>query len=51
MPVNLKNRSVLEMSDFSREEIRFLLDLSKDLKSAKYAGNESPAARAARISA
>jgi ornithine carbamoyltransferase len=40
MPVNLKNRSVLEMSDFSREEIRFLLDLSKDLKRAKYAGNE-----------
>jgi ornithine carbamoyltransferase len=40
MPVNLKNRSVLEMSDFTREEIRFLLDLSKDLKRAKYAGNE-----------
>ncbi len=40
MPVNLKNRSVLEMSDFSREQIRFLLDLSKDLKRAKYAGNE-----------
>src|SRR5215468_4366061 len=40
MPVNLKNRSFLEMSDFSREEIRFLLDLSKDLKRAKYAGNE-----------
>jgi ornithine carbamoyltransferase len=42
MPVNLKNRSVLEMSDFSREEIRFLLDLSKSLKKAKYAGNEKP---------
>jgi ornithine carbamoyltransferase len=40
MPVNLKNRSVLEMSDFTREEIRFLLDLSKDLKRAKYAGTE-----------
>jgi ornithine carbamoyltransferase len=40
MPVDLKNRSILEMSDFSREEIRFLLDLSKDLKSAKYAGTE-----------
>jgi ornithine carbamoyltransferase len=40
MPVNLKNRSVLELSDFTREEIRFLLDLSKDLKRAKYAGNE-----------
>jgi ornithine carbamoyltransferase len=40
MPVNLKNRSVLEMSDFSREELRFLLDLSADLKRAKYAGTE-----------
>ena len=40
MPFNLRNRSVLEMSDFSREQIRFLLDLSKDLKRAKYAGNE-----------
>ena len=40
MPVNLRNRSFLEMSDFSREEIRYLLDLSRDLKRAKYAGNE-----------
>ena len=45
MPVNLKNRSVLEMSDFSREEIRFLLELSKDLKRAKYAGTEIPRLR------
>ncbi len=45
MPVNLKNRSVLEMSDFSREEIRFLLDLSRDLKRAKYAGTEVPRLR------
>jgi ornithine carbamoyltransferase len=40
MPVNLRNRSVLEMSDFSREEIRFLLDLSAELKRAKSAGTE-----------
>ncbi len=40
MPVNLRNRSVLEMSDFSREEIRHLLDLSADLKRAKAAGTE-----------
>jgi ornithine carbamoyltransferase len=40
MPVNLRNRSVLEMSAFSQQEIRFLLDLSGDLKRAKYAGNE-----------
>ena len=36
--VNLKTRSVLEMSDFSRAEIRFLLDLSAELKRAKAAG-------------
>ena len=41
MPVNLKNRSVLEMSDFTQEEIRFLLDLSRDLKRAKRAGTET----------
>ncbi|HYX21588.1 MAG TPA: ornithine carbamoyltransferase [Thermoanaerobaculia bacterium] len=45
MPFNLKNRSVLEMSDFTREEIRFLLDLSKELKRAKYAGTEAPRLR------
>ena len=45
MPVNLKNRSVLEMSDFSREEVRFLLELSKDLKRAKYSGTEVPRLR------
>ena len=43
--VSLKNRSVLEMSDFSREEIRFLLDLSRDLKRAKYDGTEVPRLR------
>ncbi len=40
MPVDLRNRSVLEMSDFSRAEIRYLLDLSRDLKRAKSAGTE-----------
>ena len=40
MPVNLRNQSVLEMSDFSREEIRHLLDLSAELKRAKAAGTE-----------
>ena len=42
MPFNLRNRSVLEMSDFSAEEIRYLLDLSKELKRAKAAGTEVP---------
>jgi ornithine carbamoyltransferase len=45
MPFNLHNRSVLEMSDFSKQEIRFLLDLSRDLKRAKYAGTEVPRLR------
>jgi len=45
MPFNLRNRSVLEMSDFSKQEIRFLLDLSRDLKRAKYAGTEAPRLR------
>ena len=45
MPFNLKNRSVLEMSDFTREEIRFLLDLSRELKRAKSAGTETPRLR------
>lgn len=40
MPVNLKNRSFLKLLDFTPEEIKFLLKLSADLKSAKYAGNE-----------
>lgn len=40
MPVDLRNRSVLEMSDFSQQEIRSLLDLSRDLKRAKAAGTE-----------
>ncbi len=38
MPVNLKGRSFLTLKDFSTEEIRYLLDLSRDLKSKKRAG-------------
>jgi ornithine carbamoyltransferase len=38
--VNLLGSSILEMSDFSREEIRYLMDLSADLKRAKAEGNE-----------
>jgi ornithine carbamoyltransferase len=45
MPFDLRNRSVLEMSDFSRSEIRFLLDLSRELKRAKDAGTEVPRLR------
>lgn len=38
MPVNLKGRSLLTLMDFSPQEIRYLLDLSHDLKSQKRAG-------------
>lgn len=38
MPVNLKGRSFLTLADFTPEEIRYLLDLSKDLKAKKRAG-------------
>ena len=40
MAFNLKNRSYLKLLDFTPREIRYLLDLSRDLKRAKYAGNE-----------
>ncbi|MCE5255578.1 MAG: ornithine carbamoyltransferase [Spirochaetaceae bacterium] len=38
MPVNLKGRSFLTLKDFSPEEIRYLLDLSHDLKAKKRSG-------------
>lgn len=37
---NLRNRSFLTLLDFSPKEIQFLLDLSANLKKAKYAGTE-----------
>jgi ornithine carbamoyltransferase len=40
MGVNLKGRSFLKLLDYSPEEIEQLLDLSKTLKKAKYAGTE-----------
>ena len=42
MAFNLRNRSFLKLLDFTPEEIRFLLNLSVDLKKAKYAGTEQP---------
>ena len=42
MAFNLKNRHCLKLLDFTPEELRFLLDLSRDLKRAKYAGMEQP---------
>ena len=38
MAVNLKGRSFLTLMDFSREEIRYLLNLAKHLKDKKRAG-------------
>jgi len=40
MAYNLRNRNFLKLSDFTPKEIKFLLDLSLDLKKAKYAGTE-----------
>ncbi len=42
MPVNLKNRNFLKLLDYSRDEILFLLELSKSLKDAKRDGQEQP---------
>ena len=42
MGFNLKNRHFLTLMDFTPKEIEFLLDLSADLKKAKYAGTEQP---------
>ncbi len=38
MPVNLKGKSYLTLMDFTPQEIRYLLDLSHDLKEKKRAG-------------
>ena len=40
MAFNIRNRNFLKLLDFSSSEIQFLLDLSADLKAAKYAGTE-----------
>ncbi len=40
MSYNLRNRSFLAIRDFSPAEVKFLLKLSADLKSAKYTGTE-----------
>jgi len=37
---NLRNRSFVKLLDFTPKEIKFLLDLSLDLKKAKYGGYE-----------
>jgi ornithine carbamoyltransferase len=42
MAFNLRHRSFLKELDFTPKEWRFLLDLSAELKVAKYAGSEQP---------
>jgi ornithine carbamoyltransferase len=45
MAFNLRNRHYLKLLDFTPNEIQFLLNLSADLKKAKYAGTEQPRLR------
>lgn len=40
MSFNLHNRSLLSLSHHSSKDLRFLLDLARDLKRAKYSGTE-----------
>ncbi len=40
MAFNLRNRNFLKLLDFTPKEIKFMLELSADLKKAKYAGTE-----------
>lgn len=40
MSFNLRNRSLLTVQDYTPAEFRFLLDLARDLKRAKYARTE-----------
>ncbi len=40
MSFNIRNRSLLTVQDYTPREFRYLLDLARDLKRAKYAGTE-----------
>ncbi|MGE3872519.1 MAG: ornithine carbamoyltransferase [Parvibaculaceae bacterium] len=40
MSLNLRNRSLLTVQDYTPREFRYLLDLARDLKRAKYARTE-----------
>jgi ornithine carbamoyltransferase len=45
MAFNLRNRHFLKELDFTAQEFRFLVELSAQLKAAKYAGTEQPRLR------
>ena len=49
MAFNLRNRNFLKLLDFTPREILFLLELSRDLKKAKYGGYEQPRLRGKKI--
>jgi len=49
MPFNLRGRSFLKLLDFNQRELRYLLDLARDLKRAKYAGTEKQSLRGRNI--
>src|SRR3954469_4883651 len=40
MSLNLRNRSLLTVQDYTQREFQYLLDLARDLKRAKYARTE-----------
>jgi ornithine carbamoyltransferase len=40
MSFNLRNRSLLTVQDYTQQEFKYMLDLARDLKRAKYAGTE-----------
>ena len=42
MPISLRGRHLLSLAHHTDSEIRFLVDLARDLKRAKYAGTERP---------
>lgn len=42
MAFNLRNRSFVKELDFTPDELKFLLQLARDLKAAKYGGYEQP---------
>jgi len=49
MAFNLRNRNFLKLLDFTPQEMKFLLDLSLELKRAKYAGTEQQTLRGKNI--
>ena len=49
MSYNLKHRSFLKLLDFTHRDIEYLLDLSRDLKRAKYGGYEKQRLRGKNI--